>query len=151
MTKDDFKELPPEERIKRLKPVGGDIVYGREGSYGDAVIIPAGIKLSLGQRVMLFRPIYTIMNSQFMHAVVRSKGVYSQAQRVNAGSTVGHVNIKDIRKFNIIVPPFDLQNQFADRIQSIDSQKAKAQESLDKSEALFNSLLQKAFKGELTN
>jgi type I restriction enzyme, S subunit len=139
------------ERIKRLKPVGGDIVYGREGSYGDAVIIPAGIKLSLGQRVMLFRPIYTIMNSQFMHAVVRSKGVYSQAQRVNAGSTVGHVNIKDIRKFNIIVPPLDLQNQFANRIQSIDSQKAKAQESLDKSEALLNSLLQKAFKGELTN
>jgi type I restriction enzyme S subunit len=64
-------------------------------------------------------------------------------------TTVPHISPKDIRSFEIITPPLELQNQFAERVQSIESQKAQAQHSLQKSEELFNSLLQKAFKGEL--
>ena len=48
-----------------------------------------------------------------------------------------------------IDPPLTLQNQFAERIQLIESQKQQAQASLQKAEYLFNSLLQRAFKGEL--
>ena len=44
---------------------------------------------------------------------------------------------------------FPLQNQFDERVQAIEEQKAKAQASLEKSEELFQSLLQRAFKGEL--
>jgi len=50
---------------------------------------------------------------------------------------------------NIIVPLLSLQTQFAERVTKIEQQKAIAQASLEKSEELFNSLLQKAFKGEL--
>ena len=50
---------------------------------------------------------------------------------------------------NIIVPLLSLQIQFAERVTIIEQQKALAQASLEKSEELFNSLLQKAFKGEL--
>jgi type I restriction enzyme S subunit len=49
----------------------------------------------------------------------------------------------------VLNPPLDLQNQFAKRVAAIEEQKAIAQKSLEKSESLFNSLLQKAFKGEL--
>ena len=137
------------ERTKRLVPISGDIIYGREGSYGDAVIIPENIKISLGQRVMLFRPNKNYVNSVYLHSIVRSDYVYRQAVKVNSGSTVGHVNVKDIKKFIIIIPPLELQNQFAERVTIIEQQKAVAQASLEKSEELFNSLLQKAFKGEL--
>ena len=40
-------------------------------------------------------------------------------------------------------------NQFAERVQAIEAQKAQAQASLAQAEDLFNSLLQRAFKGEL--
>jgi len=43
-----------------------------------------------------------------------------------------------------------MQVLFAERIQAIEAQKQQAQASLQKSEDLFNSLLQRAFKGELT-
>ena len=46
-------------------------------------------------------------------------------------------------------PPIELQNQFAERVALIESQKQQAQLELAKSEELFQSLLQKAFKGEL--
>lgn len=137
------------ERTKRLIPEAGDIIYGREGTFGEAAIVPSDCRMSLGQRVMLFRPKLTEVNSCFLHAVVRSKGVYHQALRVNSGSTVGHVNVKDIKKFNLIIPPLNLQNQFAERIQAIEAQKEQAQVSLEKADDLFNALLQKAFKGGL--
>jgi len=138
-------------RTKRLKPEEGDIIYGREGTYGEAVIVPPKVKVSLGQRVMLFRPNYSMVNSLYLHAVLRSKGVYHQALRVNTGSTVGRVNVKDIKRFKLMIPPITLQNQFATRIQAIEAQKAQAQASLAQADDLFNSLLQKAFKGGLGN
>ena len=136
-------------RIQRLVPKEGDIVYGREGTYGDAIRIPSTHKFSLGQRTMLFRPNYKMANSIFLWAMIRSDFVYRQAKKKNSGSTVGHINVKDIKQFRIFYPPITLQNQFAERIALIERQKELAKQSLKESEDLFNTLLQKAFKGEL--
>ena len=62
----------------------------------------------------------------------------------------GMINKSKFESIDFIIPPLELQNQFAERIQLIEAQKQLALASLEKSEALFNSLLQKAFKGELT-
>lgn len=136
-------------RTRRLKPVAGDVVYAREGSYGDAVILPDGYNFSLGQRTMLFRSKKSVINPIFLHRMVVSDYVYHQAKKKNSGSTVGHVNVKDIKQFKIFVPPLSLQNQFAECVQAIEAQKQKAQLELAKSEELFASLLQRAFKGEM--
>jgi len=71
-------------------------------------------------------------------------------QSFSTDSMKGMINKSKFESIDFIIPPITLQNQFAERIQSIESQKQQAQASLQKSEALFNSLLQRAFKGELT-
>ena len=58
-------------------------------------------------------------------------------------------NRNQMKLFRGICPPIELQNQFAESVQAIESQKAQAQTSLEKAEELFASLLQRAFKGEL--
>ena len=58
--------------------------------------------------------------------------------------------MKILERLEFITPPASPQNQFAERIQLIEAQKQQAKLSLAKSEALFNSLLQRAFTGELT-
>lgn len=60
-----------------------------------------------------------------------------------------NINLAILRNLDFLLPPLPLQNQFAERVQAIETQKAQAQSSLEKAEDLFNSLLQKAFKGEL--
>ena len=55
----------------------------------------------------------------------------------------------EFEKILMILPPLDLQNLFVERVKIIEEQKSIAQKSLEKSEELFNSLLQKAFSGEL--
>jgi type I restriction enzyme S subunit len=59
------------------------------------------------------------------------------------------INQGGLEKLNLIIPPIQLQNKFAERVQAIEVQKAQAQVSLEKAEELFNGLLQRAFKGEL--
>jgi len=137
------------KRIQRLVPQEGDIVYGREGTYGEAIRIPSGYKFSLGQRTMLFRPDLKKTNSTYLWAMVRSDFVYRQAKKKNSGSTVGHVNIKDIRQFRILNPHIALQSQFAQIVEKTEAIKTQYQQSLQELENLYGSLSQRAFKGEL--
>ena len=64
---------------------------------------------------------------------------------------IASINKTQLKRFPVLRPPIELQNQFAQHIEKIEQQKQQAQASLEKSEALFNSLLQRAFKGELTS
>ena len=68
-----------------------------------------------------------------------------------ATSTVNQITKKMLDRIVLPKPPNELQNQFAERVQAIEVQKAQVQASLAQAEDLFNSLLQRAFKGELTN
>jgi len=64
---------------------------------------------------------------------------------------MANINAQELQNIKVVLPPITLQNQFAQHIEKIEQQKQQAQASLEKSEALFNSLLQRAFKGELTS
>ena len=64
---------------------------------------------------------------------------------------IASINKTQLKKFPVLQPPINLQTQFAKNIQEIEHQKHQAQANLKNSEALFNSLLQRAFKGELTS
>ena len=45
----------------------------------------------------------------------------------------------------LIIPPTDLQNQFADFVTKVEQQKATVQKSIDKLETLKKSLMQEYF------
>ena len=134
-----------EERTMRLKPETGDIVYGREGTFGNAAILPKGYKFCLGQRVMLLRPDYSKCTSEYLLYAVISDDVYRQAVGKNNASTVAHVNVKDVKQFKIPLPSFDKQNQFAVFVEQTDKSKLAIQQSLEKLETLKKALMQKYF------
>ena len=62
-----------------------------------------------------------------------------------------NINLKILSEQNVIVPPIELQNQFADFVKQVDKLKFAMEKSLKELENNFNSLMQKAFKGELFN
>ena len=61
------------------------------------------------------------------------------------GSLVPHISAKDIRSFAIMLPPIDLQEQFAAFVEQTDKSKLEIQKSLEKLEILKKSLMQKYF------
>lgn len=134
-----------QRRVKRLIPEAGDIVYAREGTYGDCVILPEGYQFCLGQRTMLFRPNYKLCNSEYLHAVLRAAAVKYQADMSNAGSTVPHVNVSDAKRFHFPLPPLPLQNAFATFVHEVDCEKERIQRSAALLETLKRSLMQQYF------
>lgn len=75
----------------------------------------------------------------FKHLIV-AKGI---------STTLPILKKSEFEKILIPVPPKKLQNEFAELIKKIEKQGSFARETLEKSEELFNSLLQKAFNGTL--
>lgn len=135
-----------EKRIARLKPETGDIIFGREGTIGDAVILPSGYNFSLGQRTMLIRTDNEMIINTFMHRTLMSEWIKHQIEYVNVSSTVAHVNIKDFKLFDVPLPPLPLQHLFAQRIEQIERQRSAVQKSITDLETLLASRMQYWFE-----
>ena len=87
-------------------------------------------------------------NSKFLFHFYKSSAFERHAKPTE--TTVPHISPKDIKSYLLFDVPIMLQNQFAERVAVIEAQKEQAQLQLAKSEELFASLLQRAFKGELS-
>ncbi|MFG1420993.1 restriction endonuclease subunit S [Roseixanthobacter liquoris] len=93
------------DRIQRLPPIAGDVLYSREGErFGMAALVPAGVDLCLGQRMMMFR-IKATYHSGYVMWALNSEAVFQQVLAKVAGATSPHVNITDIVNFHIPTPP----------------------------------------------
>ena len=89
-------------------------------------------------------------NRIFLASLLRSKSFIDFILQHSTRTNIPKANKTQMKLYKGIAPPIKLQNQFAERIKEINAQKEQAQKSLEESENLFNALLQKAFKGELT-
>jgi type I restriction enzyme S subunit len=106
----------------------------------------------IDSHVTIVRPILENVKSIFLSFFFNQKNIQSEIYRTSVTGSTNQIelNKESFSKFQIYLPPIDIQNQFAERVQAIEVQKTQAQASLVQAEDLFNSLLQKAFKGELS-
>lgn len=137
------------QRVERLVPQAGDIIFAREGSVGDAAIIPKDITLSLGQRVMMFRinPDYAV--PEYIWALIKSDKIQQIIKSKAIGATVSRINISEVRKIPCPIPSLELQNKFTTIVEKVENLKIKYVASLKELENMYGGLSQKAFKGEL--
>lgn len=68
-----------------------------------------------------------------------------QIDSLQAGSTVAYLSISMTKELNVMVPPLELQNQFAAFVAQTDKSKFEIQKSLEKTQLLFDSLMQEYF------
>ena len=61
------------------------------------------------------------------------------------GSLVPHISPKDIKSYSVMIPPIELQNQFAAFVERVDQQKQTVQQSLEKLELMKKALMQEYF------
>lgn len=60
-----------------------------------------------------------------------------------------NINLRILNDLDVIAPPIQLQNQFAEKVELIELQKQLLEDSLELLRGNYNSLMQKAFKGQL--
>ena len=135
-----------EERIQRKKPERGDIVYTREGAIlGIAAIIDRDCNVALGQRSMLLSPNQGICNSVFLSCVMNFDSFFHKVTDGVTGSALPHINVKDIKAFEIPLPPIELKNQFSDFVTLTDKSKQSIQQSIETLQIFKAKLMQNCF------
>jgi restriction endonuclease S subunit len=136
------------EKIEKCRLKEGDLIIVRSGANtGDCSRIPKKYADAFGGFDIIIEidePQSTFCN--FLLNTNAAKAVLDPLTR-RAGQP--HINSKQLSELELINPPIELQNEFADKIALIEQQKALAKQELQESEDLFNCLLQQAFKGEL--
>ena len=73
----------------------------------------------------------------------RAKRYFLRCAKQTTG--IASINMKQLRALPVLIPPIELQNQFADFVVSTDKSKSKIQKSLEETQLLFDSLMQKYF------
>jgi type I restriction enzyme S subunit len=141
------------ERIQRLKPKQDDVLYSREGAIlGLACIVPAHIELCLGQRMMLMRTNEKVLPRYLMY-YLNSPAIDIIVKKKTGGTASPHINVGEIKLFEIPLPSKKTQENIVEAIESrlsvCDKLEQIVDENIAKSQALRQSILKKAFAGQL--
>ena len=141
---------PDNAEAKRTTVEAGDILLSITADLGRTAVIPANLsKAHINQHLAIIR-LKDKYEPYYVSEYISSIGGKRQLLKLDKGGVKAGLNFSDIKSLNILNPPIELQKKYLERSQAIEAQKQLALASLEKSEALFNSLLQRAFKGELT-
>lgn len=144
-----YVNTPNSTESKRTKVEPGDILLSITADLGRTAVIPENFpKAHINQHLAILR-LNQKCNPYYLSAYIASKGGQSLFRKLDKGGVKAGLNFTDIKSYKVLCPPLSLQEQFIERLNAIETQKSQAQAALSKSEDLFNSLLQRAFKGEL--
>lgn len=132
----------------------GDLVFvrsnGNRALVGRCVeVYPKNNKLTFSGFCIRYRINSHLVKPTYLSQLFRNKSFKNLMLESGQGANIQNINQQILSSIDVPLPSLTLQAQFVNSIQAIEEQKAIAQKSLEKSEELFNSLLQKAFKGEL--
>ena len=136
------------EQLSNVEVHTGDVLLNITGaSVARCCIVPDHIlPARVNQHVCIIR-CNTEINRLFLERLFTSKNFQSLLWYVaeGGGGTRQALTKQQIENFTIIVPPYTLQNTFASFVQRIDKLRVSIQASLDKTQQLFDSLMQEYF------
>ena len=141
------------EKISRYTISSNEVYISIAGTIGIAGYIPTNLDgANLTENAAKFCPLKgTVVMKEYLSFYLNSSFSQENIKSKTMAVGVPKLAIFRIEELPYINSPLEIQKQFVDRITLIEKQKQQAEASLVKAEELFNSLLQRAFKGELTN
>ena len=108
-------------------------------------------KIPMSHEEMTFGTFMTIIRSpyfNYLFSFFQTEGFRRQI-KMQTSVAINQISIPLLESVNVPLPPIELQNQFTEFVKQVDKLKSQMEASLKESEDNFNSLMQKAFKGEL--
>ncbi len=133
------------ELLSKSKIYGGEIIMNKIGSAGKVYLMPEiQIPASLGRNAFMFRYDDRI-NVRFLFELLTSPYGKAEIQQYVRGAVTKTITKDDARSVMIIAPPVELQEEFVSFVVQVDKSKAAVQKSLDETQILFDSLMQRYF------
>ena len=133
-----FKVFPNDILISLTGTVGKDD-YGNAcilgDSYSEYYLNQRNAKIELTDK----------LNKNFFLEIMKIKEVKKKLTGISRGIRQANISNKDIYNLSLPLPPIELQNKFAERIEKIEKLKFEIEKSIEEAQKLYNSLISKYF------
>ena len=122
-----------------------DVLVVRSGAPGTACVATEKYEGYNAVDIIIAHPDNSKVNSVFLAAYTNMPHGMTQIREKTGGAAQQHFNVGGYKAMRLIMPPMELQEQFAAFVEQTDKSKLAIQQSLDKLETLKKSLMQKYF------
>jgi type I restriction enzyme S subunit len=140
------------EDLKRYRVFSGDVIITIMGTTGRSAVVPDEIPLAITTKHLAS----ITLNKKLAHpefiaiSIHQHPEVLQQIKTANRGAIMDGLNLGLIKNLKLRLPPLELQLQFAATLQKIRTFQSHLVLASKTEDDLFNSLIQRAFRGELT-
>ena len=137
-------------------PKKGDILFTTEAPLGNVAQLNTNEKVVFAQRIIIFQPNSNSLDTTFLKFMLLSKVMQQKIQEKGTGATAKGIKASLLKKIEISFPcSLQIQQEIAENLTQLQEEtqslEAIYQRKLEALQELKQSLLHKAFTGELTN
>jgi type I restriction enzyme S subunit len=136
------------------RPKKGDLLITKDGSIGRAALVRVDNPFCINQSVAVCWLRSTRMNKDYLEIVANADFTQRFVQDKAQGMAIQHLSIIDFAKCPLPVPPLEEQNEIVLRVDQLfayaDTIETQVNNALERVNNLTQSILAKAFRGELT-
>ena len=143
-----FVNPPDSAETRRTLVQPGDVLLSITADLGRTAVVPDGLgEAHINQHLALLR--LRGIEPLFAAAFLSSDGGQRQLLKMNRGGVKAGLNFSDIRSVEMLTPPPALQESFVQIHRRITGELRRMEVANAAANHLFNSLVQRAFRGEL--
>lgn len=143
------------ESLKEIrKPCQNDILYTVTGSYGIPVIVNTTKPFCFQRHIAIIKPNSSLIDYKFLAFYLESPQIFKHASDVATGTAQKTVSLSSLRNFELSVPSLEEQHEIVRRVEQLFAYtktiEKQVNSALTRVNNLTQSILAKAFRGELT-
>lgn len=136
------------------KPSLNDILYTVTGSFGIPVVVNTTKPFCIQRHIAIIKPNSNLINYRFLLFYLESPQIFKHASDVATGTAQKTVSLSSLRNFELSVPSLKEQAVIVHRVEQLfayaDTIEKQVNNALTRVNNLTQSILAKAFRGELT-
>ena len=142
------KQFISEEKdslLRKGKLSKGDLVLTTRGTVGNVAFFNDSIKydnIRINSGMVLLR-VSDNVDNLFLYKIMTSDFIQQYIQNIAFGSAQPQLTVKEIKKFQIPLPPLEEQKKIADILSTVDKKIAFVEENINATEELKKGLMQK--------
>jgi type I restriction enzyme S subunit len=134
--------------INKCRPEKGDVLYTKGFKTGFAKYVDNDHDFSICEHLAVLKFDENQINGLFLEHILNSDYCYNQSRIFTRDAFNQNLVIAQMKRIKIMVPPIDLQNQFADFVQEIEIQKSQLAESKKVIDGIFDNVMASVFEEE---
>ncbi|MFH7349158.1 restriction endonuclease subunit S [Acinetobacter variabilis] len=135
------------------KPFAGDILFSKDGTIGQTAITPSDIDFVVASSLIIIRPKYSKITSEFLDLLLRSDIVQEQVESFVKGAALRRLSIQNLLKIWGVFPPIDEQRKIVEFVlYQLDKYKdleAKAEKQVELLRERRTALISSAVTGKI--